>query len=60
MAEAVLGGLGLDWHGTTPDGRVTVEPVYCLGLCACGPAAMVDGRLKGRMTAEALMAEVAP
>lgn len=60
LAEAVLGGLGLDWHGTTPDGRVTVEPVYCLGLCACGPAAMVDGRLKGRMTAEALMAEVAP
>jgi formate dehydrogenase subunit gamma len=60
MAEAVLRGLGLDWHGTTPDGRVTVEPVYCLGLCACGPAAMVDGTPKGRMTAEALIAEVAP
>ena len=26
------------------DGAVTLEPVYCLGLCACGPAAMVDGR----------------
>ncbi|MBC7737456.1 MAG: formate dehydrogenase subunit gamma [Candidatus Saccharibacteria bacterium] len=41
--------LGVDWHGTTPDGRVTLEPVFCLGLCACGPAAMVDGRLVGRV-----------
>lgn len=58
LSEAVLGKLGLDWHGTTPDGRVTVEPVYCLGLCACGPAAMVDGTLKGRATVETLLAEV--
>ena len=41
--------LGVDWHGTTLDGRVTLEPVFCLGLCACGPAAMVDGRLLGRV-----------
>ncbi len=41
--------LGVDWHGTTPDGRVTLEPVFCLGLCACGPAAMVDGKLVGRV-----------
>ena len=34
--------LGIDWHETTPDGRVTLEPVFCLGLCACGPAALVD------------------
>jgi formate dehydrogenase subunit gamma len=58
LSEAVLGRLGLDWHGTTPDGRVTVEPVYCLGLCACGPAAMVDGAPKGRVEAETLLAEV--
>jgi len=58
LSEAVLGKLGLDWHGTTPDGRVTVEPVYCLGLCACGPAAMVDGVLKGRATVDSLLAEV--
>ncbi len=43
--------LGIGWHETTPDGRVTLEPVFCLGLCACGPAAMVDGRLKGRADA---------
>ena len=58
LSEAVLARLGLDWHGTSRDGRVTVEPVYCLGLCACAPAAMVDGRLKGRATPDAILAEV--
>ena len=32
--------LGVDWHGTTADGAVTLEPVFCLGLCACGAAAI--------------------
>ena len=41
--------LGVDWHGTTVGGQVTLEPIFCLGLCACGPAAMVDGRLVGRV-----------
>ncbi len=59
LGEALLAKLGLDWHGTSADGRVTVEPVYCLGLCACAPAAMVDGQVRGRVTAEALVAEVA-
>lgn len=56
MADAVLARLGVDWHGTTPDGAVTVEPVYCLGLCACGPAAMIDGRVMGRVDADRLAA----
>ena len=34
VAEAMLSKLGIDWHDTTPDGAVTVEPVYCLGLCS--------------------------
>ncbi|MDR9427173.1 MAG: formate dehydrogenase subunit gamma [Salibaculum sp.] len=51
LSQAVLDKLGLDWGGTTPDGRVTVEPVYCLGLCSCGPAAMVGDRLIGRADA---------
>lgn len=46
--------LGIDWHGTTPDGNVTLEPVFCLGLCACGPAAIVDGKLHGRVGADRL------
>lgn len=48
LADRIKVALGIDWHETTPDGRVTLEPVFCLGLCACGPAAMVDGRLIGR------------
>lgn len=51
LSEAVLAKLGLDWHGTTENGSVTIEPVYCLGLCACGPAAMIDGKLHGRVSA---------
>lgn len=58
LSDKVLDLLGLDWHGTSADGRVTVEPVYCLGLCACGPAAMVNGKVRGRTTPEALVAEV--
>ncbi|HMQ94770.1 MAG TPA: formate dehydrogenase subunit gamma [Amaricoccus sp.] len=60
VVAALLDRLGLDWHGTTANGAVTVEPVYCLGLCACGPAAMVDGRVLGRVDAaklDALLAE---
>jgi formate dehydrogenase subunit gamma len=31
------------------DGAVTLEPVYCLGLCACAPSAMLDGEVIGRL-----------
>jgi formate dehydrogenase subunit gamma len=41
--------LGVDWHGTTADGAVTLEPVFCLGLCASGPAALLDGQPVGRL-----------
>ena len=46
--------LGIDFGQTTPDGAITLEPVYCLGNCACSPALMIDGQLKGRVTAERL------
>ena len=58
VADRIKQALGIDWHETTADGRVTLEPVFCLGLCACGPAAMVDGRLVGRCD-EGVLAEVA-
>jgi formate dehydrogenase subunit gamma len=54
--------LGIDFHRTTPDGRFTLEPIYCLGNCACSPAALIDGELHGRVTPErfdALIAEQA-
>ena len=41
-------------HGTTPDGAVTFEPVYCLGNCALSPAMTIDGEIYGRVTAERL------
>ena len=40
---------------TTPDGRVTLESVYCLGNCALGPAALVDGKLHGRVDEQLLL-----
>jgi formate dehydrogenase subunit gamma len=43
VADAARKRLGVDWGGTTADGAWTLEPVYCLGLCANGPSAMVDG-----------------
>ncbi len=49
LAEATLTRLGLDWHGTTRNGALTVEPVYCLGLCACAPAVMLGDRVVARV-----------
>lgn len=49
LADGTLADLGVEWHGTTPNGAVTIEPVYCLGLCACAPAVMVDDRVVGRV-----------
>jgi formate dehydrogenase subunit gamma len=50
LAEHAKARLGVDFHETTPDGLFSLEPVYCLGNCACSPAAMIDGRLYGRVT----------
>ncbi len=55
----VLAKLGLEWGGTTPDGRLTVEAVYCLGLCATAPAALLDGEPVGRLDAARLDGVVA-
>lgn len=46
--------LGVGWNETAEDGSVTLEPVYCLGLCACAPSAMLDGRVVGRLDEECL------
>jgi formate dehydrogenase subunit gamma len=54
--------LGIGMHETTRDGSVTLEPVFCLGLCACGPAAIIDGRIVARLDVarlDALLDEVA-
>jgi formate dehydrogenase subunit gamma len=46
--------LGVGFHETTADGRLSLEPVYCLGNCACSPAVMIDETVHGRVTAERL------
>ena len=48
LADQVRAALGIDVHETTPDGRLTLEPVFCLGLCACAPSAQMGERLVGR------------
>jgi formate dehydrogenase subunit gamma len=57
-AEALLAHacerLGVELHGTSADGAVTLEPVYCLGNCALSPAVMVDREVFGRVSAERL------
>ena len=59
LGERAKARLGLDWGETTADGRVTLEQTFCLGLCACAPSAMVDGKIVGRLTPQKLDAIVA-
>lgn len=49
LARRMLDRFGVDWGGTTPDGRVTIEATYCLGFCASAPAAMLDGAPMARL-----------
>ena len=49
--------LGIDWHQTSASG-VTLEPVYCLGLCAMGPAALLDGQPLARLDADKVMSRL--
>jgi formate dehydrogenase subunit gamma len=42
--------LGVNWGETTRDGRVTLDAVFCLGLCATAPSAMINNKLVGRLT----------
>lgn len=52
LEENVRARLNVDYHETTGDGAVTLEPVYCLGNCALSPAVTIDGQLYGRVTPE--------
>lgn len=54
LAEHARETLGCDFHGTSADGAVTLEPVYCLGLCAQSPAVMLDGQPHARVTPDKL------
>ncbi len=59
LASHAEARLGVAFGHTTADGRVTLEPVYCLGLCSVSPSAMLDGRVVARLDAKKLDALVA-
>ena len=49
LTEHARQSLGTEMHGTAEG--VTLEPVYCLGNCACAPAVMIDNKTHGRVDA---------
>jgi formate dehydrogenase subunit gamma len=51
--------LNIDYHQTTKDDAITLEPVYCLGNCALSPAVMMDNEIYGRVSVADLDALVA-
>jgi formate dehydrogenase subunit gamma len=54
LEQHVRARLNVDFHETTADGRFSLEPVYCLGNCACSPDVMIDENVYGRVTPERL------
>jgi formate dehydrogenase subunit gamma len=54
LAAQAEARLGVAFGNTTADGRVTLEPVYCLGLCSVSPSAMLDGKVFARLDAQKL------
>lgn len=46
--------LGIDYGATTEDGAITLEPVYCLGNCACSPSVRLDDEVHARVDAARL------
>jgi formate dehydrogenase subunit gamma len=59
LAARAEAKLGIALGNTTADERVTLEPIYCLGLCATAPSAMLNGRIVGRLDEARLDALVA-
>ena len=52
LRDHAKSSLKIGFHETTADGVISLEPVYCLGNCACSPAMMVDDDLYGRVGPE--------
>ncbi len=58
LAAHASARLGITWHGTTANGAMTLEPVFCLGLCAAAPCGMVDQRTLARLDARKIDAVI--
>jgi formate dehydrogenase subunit gamma len=54
LTEHAKAMLNIDFHGTTADQEFSLEPVYCLGNCACSPAVMIDEEVYGRVSSDTL------
>lgn len=52
LQNHVKSKLAIGFHETTPDGKFSLEPVYCLGNCACSPAMQIDREIYGRVSPE--------
>ena len=52
LEEHAKRSLGIDFHETTSDEHFSLEPVYCLGNCACSPSITIDDEVHGRVTPE--------
>ncbi|MEQ1557425.1 MAG: formate dehydrogenase subunit gamma [Methyloglobulus sp.] len=52
LEDHVKTTLGIDFHETTQDGAFSLEPVYCLGLCACSPSMQIGNEVYGRVSPE--------
>jgi formate dehydrogenase subunit gamma len=52
LEKHVKSQLGIDYHETTSDGAFSLEPVYCLGLCACSPSMQIGNEVYGRVSTE--------
>ncbi len=54
IEQAAVARFGVAMGATRADRQVTLEPIYCLGLCATGPNALVDGQPYSRVDQAAL------
>ena len=50
LAAHIQKRLGIEFGQSSADGAYTLEPVYCLGNCACSPAIVVGADIHGRVT----------
>ena len=60
LEQHAKSSLGIDFGETTRDGQITLEPVYCLGNCACSPSIRIDGDVYARVDAARLDALLTP
>jgi formate dehydrogenase subunit gamma len=58
LEQHVKNKLGIDFHETTADGKFSLEPVYCLGNCACSPAMQIGKDIYGRVSADSFDAAI--